>query len=121
MKDSGGYSLIEVLLAIIMLGLVLIGGSAFFFYGSSFSHRAKFARIALELVEEKIDLLKEGSFLSIKNEEEILSIGNLSFTRKTMVESVDEDGNGKADYKKVKVRVSWGRGENVEVDTIIGR
>ncbi len=120
MRFRKGFTLIEVMLSILILAIVMIGGAAFFTYGSSQLRMSKHSRLALELAGEKIEKLRAVGFSGLANETENgLPLGDFSATRRTTVLGIDEDGDSIDDYKKVTVTVSWNEGSTPEAVTLV--
>jgi len=97
-----GTSLIEVMVAVVICAIVMLGGSSLFVHGRSQIDLQKNARVAVQLAAQKLEELKAGSYNDIEEgqTEECISLEDSSFTR-----TVDTEDTGK--YKKVRVAVSW--------------
>ena len=120
MRFQKGFTLIEVMLSILILAIVMIGGAAFFTYGSSQLRLSKHSRLALELAGEKIEKLRAVGFSGLANETENgLPLGNFSAARRITVVGIDEDRDAIVDYKKVTVTVAWQEGSTPESVTLV--
>jgi len=120
MRFRKGFTLIEVMLSILILAIVMIGGAAFFLYGSSQIRMSKHSRLALELAGEKIEELRAVGFSGLADETENgLPLGNFTAVRQTKVVGIDEDKDGIVDYKKVTVTVSWNEGSTPEAVVLV--
>ena len=79
--------------------------------------------MALELAEERIEMLKAVGFSGLANEMESgLPLGELTATRQTEVRGIDEDGDGREDYRRIIVTVFWREGtadQDVSLTTFI--
>jgi prepilin-type N-terminal cleavage/methylation domain-containing protein len=111
-----GMSLIEVMLAISILAIVVLGTASFSSYTSGQVGLGKQYRAALQLAGQKLEQLKADNEIGVdieagKTSEEISS-GDLSYTRTTVIE---DDGL----CKEVTVTVSWSRtGKNRNVSLV---
>lgn len=115
-NSENGFSLIEVLIALVILVIVILGGSLYFFYGRLGIKREEYRRVALELASQRLEELKAGDYGAIPdNEETTVNLSSETFTTKVI--STEEDG-----YKKIAVTVSWGDNPDnnkVELVTLI--
>ena len=120
MRLRKGFTLIEVMLSILILAIVMIGGAAFFTYGSSQLRMSKHSRLALELAGEQIENLRAVGFSGLANETENgLPLGDFTATRQTKVVGIDENRDGIVDYKKVTVTVAWMEGSTPEAVSLV--
>jgi prepilin-type N-terminal cleavage/methylation domain-containing protein len=115
-----GFTLVELLLAIVLLAILTIGGLNFFVYGRSDINREGHRRVALELASQKFEELKaDGYALVISEDESNLSLDNISCLRTTSVTEIEI-----GELKEVTVTVSWdekGVTNNVELTTLIAK
>ena len=102
LKSKKGTTLTEVLVAVLIFTIVLIGGSLSFSSGRSWIDLREKYRVALQLAAQKLEKLKAGSYYDIKESEteEYLSFGDLSYGRGTVIEDTGL-------YKEVTVTVFW--------------
>lgn len=112
---SKGLTIIEFLLAFILIGIALIGGSAFYYAGSKSLVKADITRLATWRAIEKIEIIKAMDYSSIQGGTENITIGNVQAQRIT---SVSE--NASPQYKSVTVQVVW-TGNTVSLSTIIAK
>lgn len=99
-----GTSLIEVMLAISVLAIVVLGTVFFSFYTSGQIGLGKQHRAALQLASQKLEQLRADNEMDIdipdgETSEEVSS-GDLSYTRTTVTEDCGS-------YKEVTVTVLW--------------
>ena len=118
-RANKGISLIEIMLAISVLAIVVLGTAFFSFYTSGQVGLGKQYRAALQLAGQRMEQLRADNELSIDITEgetsEEVSSGDLSYTRTTVVE---ESGLN----KEVTVTVSWtqmGKERNVSLVSLI--
>jgi type II secretory pathway pseudopilin PulG len=108
-SGRGGFSILEALIAILVLALVLIGAAPAFFYGSKLMQRASRRRAAVERAADKMDSLMHRDFGQIRNATANITVKDLNATMTVGV--ADQSWEG----KKVRVRVHW-TFENVTSD-----
>ena len=120
MHKKKGVTLVEVMVAILIFTIVMLGGLVFFFYGRTYISQSNHERMALELTKEKIELWKADDYSHIANQNESsISLGGTQFSRSTSV--VERTGTGGV-YKEITVTTSWqqtGTTYNVQLLTII--
>jgi len=98
-------TLIEVLIAVLIFGLVAIGAMTFFMYGRSHINAAGNRRLAVELARARLEQLKAGSYSSVvSGSESGLALGDIQATRTT---TVVERNTASGRYKEVSVCVRW--------------
>ena len=103
-RPKRGTSLIEVMLAISILAIVVLGTAFFSFYTSGQIRLGKQQRAALQLASQKLEQLradnKMGIEIPVAESSEEISSGDTSYTRTTTVEN-----SGLC--KEVTVTVRW--------------
>lgn len=114
-----GMSLIESMVAILILAIVVIGGSSFFVYGRSWISLQGRYRAAIQLAAQKLEQLKADNYYEIEEGEtqESVSLGDSSCIRSVQTET--KDGGL---YKKLQVTVRWnqmGKERNVSLVSYI--
>lgn len=111
-----GTSLIEVMLAISVLAIVVLGTAFFSFYTSGRINIGKQQRAALQLASQKLEQLRADNEIGIditdgETSEEVSS-GDLFYTRTTVIE---DDGL----CKEVNVTVRWSQmGKEREISLV---
>jgi prepilin-type N-terminal cleavage/methylation domain-containing protein len=118
-RTHKGISLIEVMLAISILAIVVLGTAFFSFHTSGQVSLGKQYRAALQLASQKMEQLRADNEIGLDVTEgetsEEVSSGDLSYTRTTVIE--DSGLN-----KEVTVTVSWtqmGKERNVSLVSLI--
>lgn len=117
--STSGVTLVEVMVAIIIFAVVMVGGFVFFSYGRiHIAHSAR-ERMALELIKERIEECRAlGGCSGLSGEN--ITLGGVGFTRDTTVSSKSDDG----EYDELAVEVSWQERSNThsrELVTIIAQ
>ena len=110
MSKKAGFTLVEVIIATIILAISLLGGVAFFSLNRNNLSYANRQRLATWGAVYKIEQLKSATYTdTLLNSgsltTEILPISGYSFTRKTTITNIS--GN----YKQADVSVSWVQGK----------
>ncbi len=116
-KSKKGTSLVEVMVAVLIFTIVILGASFLFFYGRSQISLRGHYRVALQLAAQKLEELKADNYDDIEEgeTEESFSLEDLSYSRTTETEDVGL-------YKKVDVGVDWqqlGKQHSVSLTTFI--
>jgi type II secretory pathway pseudopilin PulG len=112
-KSAAALTLIEVMVSVLIVTIVIIGGSFLFVTGRDQINLRKHYRVATQLAAQKLEELKAGDYYSIVvgDTEESLSLENLSYNR-----SIHTTDTGS--YKEVTVTVSWGPSNEHSVDLV---
>jgi len=104
-KYKRGTSLIEIMVAIVVLAMIIIGGSALFSYSRGQIQLQKYSRMAVQLAAQKLEELKAGNYNDIAADsndiKEDIALDDFLCTRSTLI--VDTGL-----YKQVAVVVQWG-------------
>jgi len=116
-KSKKGISLVEVMAAVLISTIVIIGSSFFFVASRNQLNLQEQYRAASGLASQELEELKAGSYddIATSEAEESLSLEKTSYSR-----SIDTEDLGS--YKKVTVTVNWGAGgkqRNVSLATLI--
>ncbi|MDD5454618.1 MAG: prepilin-type N-terminal cleavage/methylation domain-containing protein [Candidatus Ratteibacteria bacterium] len=116
MNSKAGVTLVEVMVAIIIFTIVMVGGFVFFFYGRSYIAHSNHQRMALELTKEKIEICKAFGYDSVVLDPGTgVLLGGIQFTRSVAVNETSLNGT----YKTVTVTTSWQeRGNNYDVKLV---
>lgn len=116
MKNKG-FTLVEVLVATIILIIAIIGTSAFFYANRRNLVNARLKRQATWAAVEKMEELKGLSYSSLSEgaSADTVILGDTVADRTA---TIDEDLEEDMDYKEITVNVNWGTGE-VELATYV--
>lgn len=117
LKSKRGTSLVEVMVAVLILTIVMLGGSFFHVASTGQINLRKQYRVASQLAAQKLEELKAGNYdaIAIGEAKDSLSLDGLSCSRNTVVEDVGS-------FKQVRVTVQWGqvgKERNVSLVTLI--
>ena len=117
-RSQKGISLIEVMLAILILVIIVLGNASLFAYGAGQISQSKNTRVAVQLANQKLERLRADNNISIDIPDgetiENIALGDVSYNQTT----VTEDWGS---YKKVEVTVRWtqmGNQRNVNMATL---
>ncbi|MFH1414465.1 MAG: prepilin-type N-terminal cleavage/methylation domain-containing protein [Elusimicrobiota bacterium] len=120
MNNNKGFTLMEIVVALVLFSSIALTSVAFFSYGQKQGVKAKRVNYALEIAEEEIEILKTKSY------NDLGSMGPQAHTRYGTVFNVNyaanEVGTYTEAYKVVTVTVTWsadGRQRNIELFTIL--
>jgi Tfp pilus assembly protein PilV len=110
---SAAASLVEVMVASIVLLVGVLGAFTYFVYSRSSLNVEAHRRIAAEIAHSRLEELRAVSFGSLPScgeQNQAVPIEALPGYRDTLVEDVDENSDGTVDYRKVTVKVRWVEG-----------
>ena len=116
-RHAAALTMVEIVLAILIVTIVIVGCSMLFASGRAQIKRQKTYRAAVQLACQKLEYLKGQTYSSLTAGDatpDTNSIDGVSYTRNTHI----EDGNS---CKTVRVTVHWGASNdpNVSLITII--
>ncbi|MCK9267070.1 hypothetical protein M0P98_09445 [bacterium] len=126
-----GNTLIEIIIATVIFLASIIAGLFFFSQGRVDINLSGSYRQAKELVDAQFEILREAHWNDILDISEMeeglietgLKVGNVTFTRTTIIESPENENLD--DYMQVaKVKVEWtekGKTQEIELETVIAR
>jgi len=102
-KSKKGTSLVEVMVAALILAIVMLGGSFFYVASTNQINLREQYRAASRLAGQKLEELKAGNYDAIATGEvtESISLENSTYSRSAVTEDLGS-------YKKVVVTVNWG-------------
>ncbi|TYP51617.1 type IV pilus modification PilV family protein [Thermosediminibacter litoriperuensis] len=116
-NGSRGFTLIEIAVAVAIIGLVSISFAGLFVRSLQTSRLSGEITTATMLAQEKIEELKSNPFDGLyKNDfwDERIELNGMEFTRRTALEILDEN------LVKITVEVK-GEGDAVEIVTLRGK
>ena len=115
-----GSTLIEVMLAMLLITTILLGGVQFFFGGRTHLQQARMRRLAAICLTERAEYLRQLGYSGVSaalNENQVeVQYGSQSLQRSMIVQYVDDDLDGTGsddadsnpvDYKNVKIIIGW--------------
>ncbi len=116
-KSKKGTSLVEVMVAALILAIVVLGGSYFYVGSTNQINLREQYRAASRLAGQKLEELKAGSYdaVTIGEVQDSLTLENSTYSRSVVTEDLGL-------YKKVVVTVNWGpvgMERNVSLVTLI--
>lgn len=116
-KSKKGTSLVEVMVAALILAIVILGGSYFYVGSTNQINLREQYRAASRLAGQKLEELKAGDYdaVIIGEVEDSLTLENSTYSRSVVTEDLGL-------YKKVVVTVNWGpvgMERNVSLVTLI--
>jgi len=120
---SGGFSLVEIMVASIILWAGVIGAFAYFTYGRSTLNIDAHKRVALEIAASRMEEIRAcsaGGLSGMVEDGTTVQVEALYGFRTTAIANVDENGDGTTDYYQATVTVSWtenGRTQQVQLIT----
>jgi prepilin-type N-terminal cleavage/methylation domain-containing protein len=109
-KTTAAFTLTEVMAAILIVTIVIAGGSFLFVTGRSQISQQKHYRVATQLAAQRLEELKDVNYPSIvagDTEEAPIDLEDETYTRSTHTVV-----NANPAYKEVTVTVSWLQGNN---------
>ncbi len=117
LKSRKGTSLVEVMTAVLISTIVMLGGSFFYVASTNQINLREQYRAASRLAGQKLEELKAGSYdaVTIGEVQDSLTLDNSTYSRSVVTEDLGL-------YKKVIVTVNWdagGKQRNVSLATLI--
>jgi prepilin-type N-terminal cleavage/methylation domain-containing protein len=124
-RKMKGFTLVEVMISIVILLIGIFGVWAYFIYSQNALELAVKKRYASQICHMKLEELRSVDYNALSGYEETntpVKIDNLDGFRNTVVENIDENNDGRTDYKKITVRVNWnqnGKEQKIEFVSFI--
>lgn len=132
--DESGVTLVEVLIAIVIMTILLVGGLQFVSVGREAVTVERYYRIARMIAESRLEDARRYAYhslaTSLSETNTPVTLGNVSGTRTTVVADIDDpfDGSGagdadsnSVDYKKITVTVNWASKHSLSLETYVSR
>ena len=105
-KSYRGFTLVEILLAVILLGLMITGISALYISGLQ-SLNAQDDRMLLDSqLRSRMEVLIGTDFSALSNGSEVVSVNGQNYTLDWTVVSIDLDGDSNPEPNAMQVTVS---------------
>jgi prepilin-type N-terminal cleavage/methylation domain-containing protein len=124
-RKMKGFTLVEVMISIVILLIGIFGVWAYFIYSKNALELAVKKRYASQICHMRLEELRSVDYNALSGYEETntpVKIDNLDGFRNTVVENIDENNDGRTDYKKITVRVNWnqnGKEQKIEFVSFI--
>jgi prepilin-type N-terminal cleavage/methylation domain-containing protein len=103
-KSKAAFTIVEVMVAVLIVAIVVIGGSLLFVMGKGQISQQKRFRAATQLAAQKLEELKAGNYNNVVDDNNSVVLEGITYTRDTNVVDVN------ALYKQVTVTVGWNQG-----------
>jgi prepilin-type N-terminal cleavage/methylation domain-containing protein len=116
MKKKNGFTLIEVLLATVLIALGFIAGSVFFYANRKNLYNARLERYATWAAIKKIEEIKGKSSLQEEETTEDITLGEYNIPAQLIV-SITEPEDDQLIWKVI-TKVEWGN-EEVSFETYL--
>ncbi len=123
--DESGTTLVEMMVAIIITTIIMIGGLQFFYGGKLFLNHGKSRRIALAIAEQRMETVLRYPYNQMADSlSEVNTVIGGKWTRSTTFSGVDDatDGLGAGDsdgntddYREITITVDWGESSNKNI------
>ncbi len=107
------FTILEGLLAMVLLAILLIAAAPLFCYGHVLMRRSALKRRAVEVGTQKMESLINVGFDQVQNDQSQIDLGGLTATCTTTVLNTFIDGDGEG-YKQVRVTLNWTVGERAD-------
>jgi len=128
-RNNSGYTLVEIILAIAILGLVVVPILMFMSNSSGIITYADERERALLVAQEKMEDIKSmeyenidiSSNVNISSNEDIFIDRYPTFTRLINISSNDIDSDGEDDYKLIEIEITWGNNKSVQLKSKIAK
>ncbi len=124
-KDETGTSLVEVMVAIVVFMIIMVGGLTYFTLPQSTAVREKIKRLAFAAAHQRMETLLALDYTAItadSNEASIpVTLATKAASRNTTVTEVDDAADGlggsdadseTVDYKSITIEITWNDGNN---------
>ncbi|MCG2715027.1 MAG: hypothetical protein L6422_01860 [Candidatus Marinimicrobia bacterium] len=125
LSGESGTTLVELMVAVVISAIIMIGGLQFFYGGKLFLNHGKDRRIALAIAEQRMETVLRYSYNQLADSlSEAGTVIGGKWTRCTTVSGIDDDIDGLGaddsdvntdDYRKIVVTVDWGESSNKSV------
>ena len=101
-----GFTLIETIIAIILLGIIMTAGMTLFFSSQEGMGWAVHKRLAVELASSELELLRNNGYVNLPAlglyGPDPINIGGITGLRTIAITSVPS-----VDYRRIQVQITW--------------
>ena len=124
-KDENGTSIVEVMVAIVVFMIIMMGGLNYFLQPQSMIGRQKIKRLAISAAQSRMETLLALDFTQITSDSNETNtsvlLGSITGLRSTTVTAIDDAADGlggsdadgdTVDYKTILVELSWTAGSD---------
>jgi len=122
---ESGTTLVELMVAIIITAVIMVGGLQFFYGGKLFLNHGKSRRIALAIAEQRMETVLRYPYNQVADSlSEAGTVISGKWIRSTTVSGVDDDTDGLGagdsdgntdDYREITITVDWGESSNKSI------
>jgi Tfp pilus assembly protein PilV len=102
-KSVAAFTLVEIMIAILVITIVVAGGSFLFITGKNQVNLQKHYRAATHLATQRLEELKAGPYSDIGNDSNSIPLEDITYTRNTTTVN-------SGTFKQVTVTVTWPQG-----------
>jgi len=123
--SESGTTLVELMVAIVISAIIMVGGLQFFYGGKLFLNHGKSRRIALSIAEQRMETVLRYPYDQLADSlSEVSTVIGSKWTRSTIVSGVDDDADGLGagdsdgntdDYREIEITVDWGESSNKSI------
>lgn len=127
-QNQNGMTVVEVMSAILIFAIIMVGGLNYFFLPQAIIARQKMKRLAIVDARQKMEsiaALNYDQVTSALNESGVpVTLGTITGTRNTTITEIDDPADGLdtndadgvvVDYKNITVQISWNDGNNQQI------
>ena len=128
LSDESGSTLVELMVAIVISTIIMVGGLQFFYGGKLFLNHGKSRRIALAIAEQRIETVLRYPYNQMADSlSEVNTAIDGKWTRTTTVTGIDDETDGLGagdsdgntdDYREITITVDWGESSNKSISLI---
>ena len=125
LSDESGATLVELMVAIVITTIIMVGGLQFFYGGKLFLNHGKDQRIALAIAEQRMETVLCYPYNQMADSlSEVSTVIGGKWTRGTSFSGVDDETDGLGagdsdgntnDYREIAVTVDWGESSNKSI------
>ena len=123
-RSDGAMTLVEVAIAVLILGIVAVGSVAFFIHARVAVEQAANRRTATQIAKERLERARNAGYSAIANAKSEVVVDGMTYSwALNVTDALGEPGDSGSDYKILDVTVEWigSRNEPVLVRTGMSR